>query len=177
MVHSGETQESARRRNSSPRLWPQRASWGCLLACPTRGCLFRSDCWWAWKDERLRSGVMSEWDGAVSCWLARDSGWLPSPSARVSVSGLVGNVGEVSGWAVLVGELWGVFCRLLSCSFRPTSSMRSRRLVTRATARYRLSSSSLPWNTLYRVFVKPINCTWNTVDTVSLIKLNCIYMA
>uniref|UniRef100_A0A8C7L7B9 Uncharacterized protein n=1 Tax=Oncorhynchus kisutch TaxID=8019 RepID=A0A8C7L7B9_ONCKI len=59
-------------------------------------------------------------------------------SSGVLQASLLSRAPSGAAWVGLVG----------SWSLRPTSSILSRRLVTRATARYRDSSSGSPWNRL-----------------------------
>uniref|UniRef100_A0A8C5SCC8 Uncharacterized protein n=1 Tax=Laticauda laticaudata TaxID=8630 RepID=A0A8C5SCC8_LATLA len=59
-------------------------------------------------------------------------------------------VGDVPLWVGEVG-LW---------SFRPTSSILSKRPVTVAMARNRSSSSGSPWNKLYKVLENWMNWDW-----------------
>uniref|UniRef100_A0A8C6YBE0 Uncharacterized protein n=1 Tax=Naja naja TaxID=35670 RepID=A0A8C6YBE0_NAJNA len=75
----------------------------------------------------------------------------PAGSPLWEASGAVGpTVGDVLLWVGEVG-LW---------SFRPTSSILSKRPVTVAMARNRSSSSGSPWNKLYKVLENWMNWDW-----------------
>uniref|UniRef100_A0A673WD02 Uncharacterized protein n=1 Tax=Salmo trutta TaxID=8032 RepID=A0A673WD02_SALTR len=108
--------------------------------------------------KRTRTGSLSS--DAKICSKANDHstscGMEPASRVMVAlgVSELLSGVLQASlssrapsraAWVGLVVDFWGL---VGSWSLRPTSSILSRRLVTRATARYRDSSSGSPWNRL-----------------------------
>uniref|UniRef100_A0A3P8ZVV0 Uncharacterized protein n=1 Tax=Esox lucius TaxID=8010 RepID=A0A3P8ZVV0_ESOLU len=117
--------------------------------------------------KRTRTGSLSK--DARICSKANDHSISCGTELATRVMGVLGVLKLLSGvleaspsgkqpsrraWVWLVVDFKGLAG---SWSLRPTSSILRRRLVTRATAWYRDSSSGSPWNRLYSVLENWIN--------------------